>query len=672
MISKQVCWPIIGALLLFTLVRCAENEVIPRDYPRVNMISAQVIQNGAILGAEIAQAGNIQVLNHGFLWGLEESLKINQSDRISLGSFSGTGAFSATINNSLIKDRIYYAKAYAITSDYTVYGDAVQFLSNGSFAPVIVSFLPEAGTWGDTVKIKGESFSVVPSNNKVYFGEHESWVLTSTDTTITCLIPDNIPQEAVAISVKVAGNTSTTNQAFVMLKPVIERFSPAEGTFGDVITLYGRNFHAIINRNVVRFGEQLVQVIEASANELKVQVPTGIDKKESVVSVEVNLMTGTATETFKLLPPLISAISSNRGYIGSRLVIHGSNFNPQHTNNKILFGRNYATIISASATELVVTIPEGIYDSRSLHIDVEVAEQHALSTQEFMLLDPWLQKEDVPHGAFGRYWSVGYMIQGMGYVGTGLGNSDFGADKDFWRFDLKANKWERIADFGGGVRYGATSFVIGNYAYVGGGLKDTGMSEYRNDFWRYDPVTNNWSEIAEIGTPMLRAVGLSANGKGYVISEVGSVHEYDPLINSWSYFASIDMGLNPQGRVNAGFIIDNRMYLLASPSTTAPHQLFELNLATRQWTRRADLSDYFSKWHNSAIAMNGKGYIKTSYGFYEYDPALDEYTSITQFAGIDREGGVLLLLDDKLYYGTGSMNGSYSIADWWEFDPRYK
>jgi hypothetical protein len=55
--------------------------------------------------------------------------------------------------------------------------------------------------------------------------------------------------------------------------------------------------------------------------------------------------------------------------------------------------------------------------------------------------------------------------------------------------------------------------TIGNKGYVGTGV-GAGSG---NDFWKYDPLTNQWTQRADVpGTPRLGAFGFSMAGKGYL------------------------------------------------------------------------------------------------------------------------------------------------------------
>ncbi|MEP7265586.1 MAG: hypothetical protein ABI772_13855, partial [Bacteroidota bacterium] len=123
-----------------------------------------------------------------------------------------------------------------------------------------------------------------------------------------------------------------------------------------------------------------------------------------------------------------------------------------------------------------------------------------------------------------REVATGFSVGGKGYIG--LGRSP-GQDirEDFWQYDVQNDTWTQVANYGGGVRYGAASFVINDTAYVGTGWD---VSAQHNDFWKYDAGQNIWIQVADyIGNPSYSNVGVALNGKGYV--GIG----YSPYNNHW-------------------------------------------------------------------------------------------------------------------------------------------
>ncbi|MBA4054285.1 MAG: hypothetical protein C0490_06205, partial [Marivirga sp.] len=158
--------------------------------------------------------------------------------------------------------------------------------------------------------------------------------------------------------------------------------------------------------------------------------------------------------------------------------------------------------------------------------------------------DSWTKKADFPGTA--RVGATGFAINGKGYIGTGNdGTLEDGMVKfrrDFYQYDPVQDTWTQVADYPedftseAGISAGV-SFVIGNYAYTG--LGNNGVNN-PNDFYRYDPVTNQWTKMANFaGTGRSSAVSFAGNGKGYIgLGGVGTkyndVWEYDPGSNLWT------------------------------------------------------------------------------------------------------------------------------------------
>ncbi len=57
--------------------------------------------------------------------------------------------------------------------------------------------------------------------------------------------------------------------------------------------------------------------------------------------------------------PNITSFTPTKGNVGSTVVITGTNFNDTASNNIVYFGATKATIVSASATSLIVKVPSG-------------------------------------------------------------------------------------------------------------------------------------------------------------------------------------------------------------------------------------------------------------------------------------------------------------------------
>ena len=643
------------------LCTCDNYEFPASPYPRVETMPVDnITSSGVTFRGKITQKGNKAIIDHGFLWGFNPDLHPTNAEKISLGEFSGHNDFERVVKFGLYKDTTYYVKSYVRTASYFVFGKVMTFHSQGSSPPVIAALSPGEGTWGDTITLSGENFSSLPEHNHVAFGAFEAEVVASTDSTISCIVPENIPDKSIPIFLTAFGNKVQSPSDFILATPTIESFSPQEGTFEDIVQITGTEFHETRENNIVRFNEHVAEVLEASSSLLKVKVPASIRTKENQITVTVNLQAATATEKFVVNAPFVSSISKITAFRGETFDIRGANFNPSKAGNVVKLGSQNATVTHASKNLLTVVIPtKGIYITRSFQVQVTVAEQSAFSPEALTLQDPWLRKADVPHGSFGRYDATAFALNGYGYVGLGSGNV---GDK-FWRYDPQQNNWTEIAPFPGGLRAASTSFVIGGKAYVGLGA----AGSTRNDFWSYDPATGNWDRIADFPYATTNAVGLSMNGKGYVATpqETENFWEYDPLTDSWSGLGDVPA----TGWADAGFVIGNRLFVYVADGSTAPNTLFEYDFTLRDWNIMADSEAYdydLTNW-TTGFALNGFGYIHSQYYLHQYDPVLNTWSGELDGAPGLWALSVAFVIDGKAYLGT-SYSGSYEM---WEFDPAY-
>ena len=148
---------------------------------------------------------------------------------------------------------------------------------------------------------------------------------------------------------------------------------------------------------------------------------------------------------------------------------------------------------------------------------------HAI-LREFWEYDPatdkWTKKADCP--GEGIRGATGFGIGGEGFAGTGYrseepkvpGDNGDRVQKDFWKYNPATNTWAKIADFPGCPRAFSSAFVINGLGYLGTG--STGIVGNRNtkDFYKYNPLTDEWTRIADFGGgERADAVSFSIAGK---------------------------------------------------------------------------------------------------------------------------------------------------------------
>lgn len=279
----------------------------------------------------------------------------------------------------------------------------------------------------------------------------------------------------------------------------------------------------------------------------------------------------------------------------------------------------------------------------------------------------WVQKAEFPPIA--RHRSVGFSIGSKGYLG--LGHINAGSFNivyaDFWEFDPVSNSWTQKADYGGGQRFGAVGFSIGNKGYIGLGTDQNYADP--NDFWEYDPLTNVWTQRAMYpSTGSDGAIGFSIGNKGYAgMGYTGMWCEYDPAQNLWTPKQMCPVSIS----YGASFVIDTLGYVTAG-SYAFPCPLFAYSPALNQWIGKAAFPGQ-ARFGPTGFAINHKGYvgIGCDYGyndfkdFFQYNPDSDTWDSLPEFPGSRRHYVPGFNIGNKGYCGTGT-NGT-NLKDVWEF-----
>jgi hypothetical protein len=296
--------------------------------------------------------------------------------------------------------------------------------------------------------------------------------------------------------------------------------------------------------------------------------------------------------------------------------------------------------------------------------------------KDFWEYDPttnaWTQKADL--GGLGRTNAFGFSIGTKGYIGTGYSTAAF---KDFWEYNSATNIWTQKANFGGlsvtdgTERSGATGFSIGNKGYAGTGVAINGSS--KKDFWEYNPATDVWTQKADFGGEgRFFAVSFSMANKGYIgtgsvpgtfsdgtpyIIPVKDFWEYNPLNNQWTQKA--DVGTSFERSNGFGFSIGSKGYIGSGIYYSLYLKDFwEYDAPTNIWTKKQDFAGDIRQGA-VGFSINNKGYAGTGFipnqvfnDLWEYDPI---FTNVTQQGNTFNGLNQLLQLN-----ATGSVNANFT------------
>ncbi|HNY49932.1 MAG TPA: hypothetical protein PLV50_10405 [Smithella sp.] len=274
----------------------------------------------------------------------------------------------------------------------------------------------------------------------------------------------------------------------------------------------------------------------------------------------------------------------------------------------------------------------------------------------------WTQKKDF--GGVARSEAVAFgILNGKGYMGTGWNGTTYYSD--FWEYDAAANTWTQVANFGstpnnedGLIRKSAVAFAIGTKGYVGTGYDGT---NYYNDFWEYDPASNVWTQLPNVGATAAAATGVAgrADAVGFSIMTSASA-----------------------GKGYAGTGFDGTNYY---------KDFYEFDPATGFWTKKTDFPGT-ARTEAVGLSISTKGYVGTGRSgtalaqyhqdFYEFNPAANTWTRKADFAGGVRAEAVALYCQcSNGYVGLGTIpcydpcgedcpcgKVCYAFSDFWEYN----
>lgn len=149
----------------------------------------------------------------------------------------------------------------------------------------INAIVPESAFPGDEVKIRG-AFKVPTSENIVTFGSQEATIVESSISELTVIVPQG--SGTVDVKVTSADDESEPVQ-FTYATVQLTSISKESAQSLDTLLVVGKGFDPVTENNIIYFGSNLGEVIEATATELKAVVPEFLDDNADVlVNVKVN------------------------------------------------------------------------------------------------------------------------------------------------------------------------------------------------------------------------------------------------------------------------------------------------------------------------------------------------------------------------------------------------
>ncbi|WP_372641140.1 Kelch repeat-containing protein [Ancylomarina sp.] len=220
-----------------------------------------------------------------------------------------------------------------------------------------------------------------------------------------------------------------------------------------------------------------------------------------------------------------------------------------------------------------------------------------------------------------RREAVAFSVNGKGYIGTGV-DEDGDRLNDFWEYDPTkpvAERWSELtSQFPGGIRQGAVAFAFNDIAYVGTGYGVLDGEDQNNlkDFYKFE--NGVWSEsLGYGGSKTTDATTFVIGDKAYLVSgknNLDNVWEFNSTSETWKQLKDIDKdnGAEDVQRTSAvSFVIDGKGYITTGLGSSS-REVWEYNVAKDDWVERTSLeNEVISRVDAIGFSIDNRGFIVT-------------------------------------------------------------
>lgn len=273
----------------------------------------------------------------------------------------------------------------------------------------------------------------------------------------------------------------------------------------------------------------------------------------------------------------------------------------------------------------------------------------------------------------GKHHPVSFTLGAYGYAVTGSNNQDQLTD-DVFVYDSFNDQWSEINSFPGPNRSFAIGQAYNGKGYLGFGL---GNTEYLNDIWEFDPTNGSWSLLTDC--PCLgrrHPAFMILDDKIYVglgdglPGDLDDWHIYDMNTDTWSQAPDL-----PAAGRHHPFMFEANDELFVGMGHSGPtifDDWYRFDTATDTWETLDDFPGE-ARVAGTQFGHLGKGYVLSGDGdnhswmatgeFWEYDPDFDAWTELEPHPGISRWAPGSFVIDGTVYLFGGENRQSEAVQN---------
>ncbi|MEO0324358.1 MAG: IPT/TIG domain-containing protein, partial [Myxococcota bacterium] len=240
------------------------------------------------------------------------------------------------------------------------YGQSARLrgIFNAAAQPTIVALVPEAGTVGTTLEIRGANFGSRRALVDVRLAGRAVAVQSVRDDRVVVVVPPGARSGLVQVTIGARGGATSPRRFEVLGDAGVAGLLPSSGYEGTELTLRGQGFPR--GPLMVQFpGARPVAADRRGPLELRVRVPRGA----TTGAVQVVLPDGRTLNAgrFQVVPtPVgvgVTAIEPECAFSGCAATLRGYGFASNPASNRVRFNGQSVRVRTASPTAIVITLP---------------------------------------------------------------------------------------------------------------------------------------------------------------------------------------------------------------------------------------------------------------------------------------------------------------------------
>jgi hypothetical protein len=357
--------------------------------------------------------------------------------------------------------------------------------------------------------------------------------------------------------------------------------------------------------------------------------------------------------------PSILTITPNVAGFEQQVTIAGSNFSTTLLDNEVSFNGTPATVKSATATELVVTVP---VNSTSGKVSIKSQGSQVISATDFTVTcGQWASRTAFPQQGETINTAI-FSTQGKAFVMFGqITSGEALQDAAFYEFDPASNSWtpKTIYD----KSFTPISFV--SWGSTSG--KGFVLEPFGGDLHGYDVTTDSWSTKKSPYTidngDEYPVFAFNIGDDGYVMLSDNNLWKYNIADDSWTNQGLFAGELNFSKEIYG--LATSTMGYLGNGSN-----LWEFDPASKQWTQKATVSTQTFLMFATGNHVYAADYSTEGKGLWEFNAGNNSWTRTASLLGNPRYAPLFFSVGNKGYVGAGSQTSNdQPLKDFFEYTP---